>query len=209
MNSDKKRIIDRYNKRLDIYGDKIESLASGNQLRREIRFNILNDVGNLKNKKIIDLGCGFGDLIPYLDNKLGANNYEYVGVDINDRILEISKSKYPEKKFLCQDILSNDFNEIADYVISTSTFNNKLIDESNYSFIKKILNKCYSISNCGVAVDFMTSYVDYKIDDDVFYYKPEEIFKISKSITKRVTLRHDYKLFDFCIYLYKDFDGWG
>lgn len=209
MNSDKKRIIDRYNKRLDIYGDKIESLASGNQLRREIRFNILNDVGNLKNKKIIDLGCGFGDLIPYLDNKLGANNYEYVGVDINNRILEISKSKYPEKKFLCQDILSNDFNEIADYVISTSTFNNKLIDESNYSFIKKILNKCYSISNCGVAVDFMTSYVDYKIDDDVFYYKPEEIFKISKSITKRVTLRHDYKLFDFCIYLYKDFDGWG
>ena len=30
-----------------------------------------------------------------------------------------------------------------------------------------------------------------------------EIFKICKSLTKRVVLHHDYMPFEFCIYLYK------
>lgn len=208
MNSDHKRIIDRYNKRIEKYGDSIESLASGKESRRQLRFKILSELADLKDKNILDLGCGFGDLYDFLDLKYGENNFEYTGIDINPKIIEIAKKRYPKLNFFVSDILNDDFDQTFDFILSTSSFNNKLNEESNYTFIEKIFRKCYQLSREGFAIDFMTDYVDYKVSDEIFYYNPEKIFSIAKNFSKRVTLRHDYKLFDFCIYVYKDFDGW-
>ena len=38
MNSDHKNIINRYDKRIEKYGDSIKSLASGKESRRKLRF---------------------------------------------------------------------------------------------------------------------------------------------------------------------------
>jgi hypothetical protein len=53
----------------------------------------------------------------------------------------------------------------------------------------------------------MTAYVDFQ-EPRLFYYHPEEIFRYAKSLTKRVTLRHDYPAYEFAIFLYQDFTGW-
>ena len=37
---------------------------------------------------------------------------------------------------------------------------------------------------------------------DLFYYSPEEIFRIAKQIAPRVVIRHDYRAFEFCVQLY-------
>ena len=60
----------------------------------------------------------------------------------------------------------------------------------------------------GVAVDLLTSYVDFK-KDHLHYYQPETVFSFAKQLTRRVTLRHDYPLFEFCVYLHPSFDGWA
>ena len=52
-------------------------------------------------------------------------------------------------------------------------------------------------------MDFITDYVDFK-NKGTFYASPEKIFKISKKISKRVLLKHDYLPFEFCIYIYPD-----
>jgi hypothetical protein len=104
------------------------------------------------------------------------------------------------------DIETDTFPEF-DYIVSTSAFNWPLTTQDNYSFTENILSICYNHSKKGVAIDFLTSYVDFK-NPVLFHYSPERIFSIAKKITKRVCLRHDYPLFDFCIYLYPDFKGW-
>jgi hypothetical protein len=81
--------------------------------------------------------------------------------------------------------------------------------EDNYQFIEKMIETLYTHANKAVAIDFMTSYVDYYGSEQVFHYSPEKIFSIAKKFTKRVTLRHDYELFEFTIYMYKDFEGWN
>jgi hypothetical protein len=70
-----------------------------------------------------------------------------------------------------------------------------------------VLGICYEACDKGVAVDMMTSYVDFR-EERLFYYSPEEILRHAKSLTKRVMLRHDYPMFEFAIFLYKDFTGW-
>lgn len=206
IEKDKKRIIERYNYRIKKYGANIKGLASGTQERRNLQFKILSQIGNLSNKKVLDLGCGFGDF--YLFMKDQGVKFDYIGIDINPYIISKAKKKLKNVKFICGDILENKISKV-DYIIAASTFNNSLSEIGNYDYIEEIFNKCYNLSNIGVAIDFLTDYVDYKINDEVFYYNPERVFSIAKKITKRVTLRHDYPLFQFCIYIYKDFVGWN
>ena len=97
--------------------------------------------------------------------------------------------------------------EIFDYVVSSQTFNNRLAHEDNQTLMQDILRIGYEASEKGVAIDMFTSYVDFR-EDRLFYYSPEEIFRFSKTLTKRVLLRHDYPLFEFTVYLYRDFAGW-
>jgi SAM-dependent methyltransferase len=205
---DKQKIIERYNLRLQKFGTSIEALASGVEERRQLRFNILFECGIKPGDHILDLGCGFGDFYYFLENRLGKNNFKYTGIDINPNLIEIAKKNIPKAEFLVHDITTNSLSSIYNFVVSTSCFNLKLENEDNYLFAQRILESAYNISTEGVAIDFLTSYVDFQGVTEAFYYSPETILSISKKITKRVAVRHDYQLFEFCIYLYKDFEGW-
>lgn len=203
-NSDKDRIINRYNERLNKYGPTIDAIASGTVERHNLRFQISTEVGIQSGDSVLDLGCGFGDYYAYLkDNNILI---DYTGYDINPSLVDEASKRYPELTFEVKDILDQDFPEF-DYIVSSSCFNIPLLEHDNYEFIAQILEKAYSHAKKGVAIDFNSSYVDF-FSKEGFHYSPEKIFSIAKKITKRVALRHDYPLFEFAIYLYKDFKGW-
>jgi len=201
---DKERINERYNRRLAKWDHDIRTLASGTESHRDIRFRILRELGVSPGCSVLDIGCGFGDFYRYLSDN--ACNVQYVGYDINPKLIGIAKVKYPNAEFSVKDIQIESFPSF-DFIVSTSTFNLTLKEEENYSFIKEVLKICFEHAKRGVAVDFLTTYSEFEVQD-AFYYKPEKVFTIAKKITKRVCLRHDYPLFEFCVYLYPDFKGW-
>ena len=203
--SDKKRINEFYNNGFKKYGYDIKALYSGTEERRRIRFQILCEVGLQSGCSVLDLGCGFGDFYGYLREQGIAAHY--TGYDINPNLIEVAKGVYPDAEFYVKDIQIDTFPEF-DYIVSTSAFNSPLTGQDNYSFAENILNICYNHAQRGVAIDFLSSYVDFE-NPILFHYSPERMFSIAKKITKRVCLRHDYPLFDFCMYLYPDFRGWG
>jgi SAM-dependent methyltransferase len=205
---DKDKIIERYTKRLEQHGATIEALSSGKEERRQLRFKILSEIGIKAGDKILDLGCGFGDLIPFLEKTLGKDQFEYTGVDINEKLVAVAKERFPGYQFMVKDIIQEPLAEQYDYILSTTCFNLRLEFEDNYDFVEKLLKQCYKNAGKGVAIDFLSSYVDFRGVEEAFYYEPEKIFTIAKKITKRVNLRHDYPLFEFCIYLFPDFKGW-
>ncbi len=202
---DKERINQFYNEGLKKYGYDIRALYSGIEERRKIRFQILCEVGVASGCSVLDLGCGFGDFYAYL-REFNIET-QYTGYDINPNLIEVAKRVYPDAEFHVKDIQIDSFPEF-DYIVSTSAFNSLLATDDNYNFAESILTICYRHARKGVAIDFLSSYVDFK-NPILFHYSPERIFSIAKKITKRVCLRHDYPLFDFCIYLYPDFQGWG
>ena len=54
-----------------------------------------------------------------------------------------------------------------------------------------------------VSCNFLSTYADYYADKD-FHHSPEEIFTFAKSLSNKITLRHNYELYEFTIYIYKD-----
>jgi SAM-dependent methyltransferase len=186
------------------YGPTIEAIASGNVERHNLRFKVSTDIGIKNGHSVLDLGCGFADYYQYLcDNAVDVN---YSGYDINPSLIKNAAERFPNLDLQVKDILLEDFPQF-DYIVSSSCFNLPLTDQDNYEFVAAILQKCYQHAIIGVSIDFNSYYVDFKSEEG-FHYNPERVFGIAKGITKRVTLRHDYPLFEFAIYMFKDFKGW-
>jgi len=206
MNKDDKvEIAARYRERLIQYGSGIQALASGTIERRIIRFDVLKSIGDMNGKSVLDVGCGLADFYAHLrEQGVQAN---YTGYDITPEFVKLASERYSDAHFEVRDIQTEGIPRQFDYIISSQTFNNRLAHENNLQLMFDVLRICYNACTLGVAVDMMTSYVDFR-EDRLFYYQPEEIFSYAKSLTKRVTLRHDYPAFEFAVHLYKDFAGW-
>ena len=202
---DKELIVKRYRQRLAESGNDIQTLASGNRERQQIRFKILSEVGDLNDHSVLDLGCGFGDFYQHIKER--GIRVEYTGYDICPDFVSICKTRFRDARFEVKDIQTDRINQNFDYIISSQTFNNKLVHEDNKAVMTDIIHKAYELANIGVAIDMLSTYVDFE-EEHLYYYNPEEIFRFCKSVSKRVSLRNDYPLFEFTIYLYQDFQGW-
>lgn len=201
---DRDRIVARYNARLEQYGYDIRTLASGTQARHRTRFDVLRRLGIESGCTVLDVGCGFGDFYHYLTAE--GVFIEYRGIDINPALIQVARDRHPGAQF---DVLDFQCDALppADFVVSSSAFNLRLDESDNYDLVADFMRKAYASASRGVAVDLQSSYVDFKVED-AFYYEPERVFALAKAVTKRVSLRHDYPLFEFCVYLYPDFAGW-
>jgi SAM-dependent methyltransferase len=87
-----------FNKNAHEYDTKLSSdLANA---ENEVLFDYLAQEIN-KGDTVFDAGCGTGLLLDYID----IEPLNYLGWDISEEMVRIAKSKHPEHKFICRDIL--------------------------------------------------------------------------------------------------------
>jgi ubiquinone/menaquinone biosynthesis C-methylase UbiE len=205
--NDKTLIQERYKNRLLQYGPGIKALASGTEERRSIRFDILTAIGIKEGASVLDVGCGLADYYEHLSEK--GINVQYTGIDIVPELIQAARVAHPDLDLQVRDLQEHPFSESSfDYVVCSQVFNLHFGDTKNDALVRDMLRIMFRTARQGVAVDLLTSHVDFK-QEQLHYYRPEEIFSYAKQLTRRVTLRHDYPLFEFCIYLYPSFQGWA
>jgi SAM-dependent methyltransferase len=68
-------------------------------------------------KRVLELGCGHGDLLAALDPEFG------VGVDFSGKMLDAAAAKYPDLHFVCCDVGEIPFNETFDVIILSDLVN--------------------------------------------------------------------------------------
>ena len=195
---DKEAIVERYSQRYKEFGYHHKTIGWGDWESQKLRFQVLSDIGDLNGAEIVDVGCGFGDLYGYLSNRF--KDIKYTGIDIVSDLIEEGTRRYPEAQFFVQDILEPDFNIEGDIYFLSGALNVRLRDNLNYT--KKMIKKMFRLSRKALGINFLSKYVDYELDKD-FHHSPETIFSFAKEQTRYVTLRHDYPLWEFTIYLYK------
>jgi cyclopropane fatty-acyl-phospholipid synthase-like methyltransferase len=57
--------------------------------------HVLSDI--TEGDSVLDYGCGVGDLVPFLEDNIG--DFEYFGVDINEKFIREARSTYPRQRF--------------------------------------------------------------------------------------------------------------
>ena len=196
---DKENTIRRYEERFRKFGVSVKTMGWRDKSQQNLRFTVLSGIGDLNLKTVLDVGCGFGDLYGYLAKS--ARKVKYTGYDISPKIIRAAEKRFPGASFEIKDILEERVQERFDYVFSSGVFNHRISE--NLTFTKRMIKKMFEISKKGLAFNMMTDYVDFR-ERRLFYYSPEGIFKFAKNLSRYVILRHDYPLYEFTIYVYKE-----
>ena len=82
-----------YQKAFAKYGVDPRALQYISKKSAVVRYQQLIVDLNFEGKTILDVGCGFGDIISYIEKT--ANNFKYVGVDVVPEFIKVCKKKFP------------------------------------------------------------------------------------------------------------------
>ena len=196
-------VIDRYTQRFSEHGYSPKTLG-WDKGKQDIRFAILTSQYDFQKRKVLDIGCGFGDLNRTLQAYCDKE-YNYHGVDLVPVLIAKAKELYKGSyiRFTCADFLEDDFTGTYDYAVASGMFNFKLRDMDNYDFIEAAIGKALHLCRDGLAFDFLSDKVDYKYSH-TFHSSPERILALAYKFSRNVVLRNDYMPFEFSIFIHKD-----
>lgn len=193
------RTIQIYSELLNKHGVSPKTLGWEKE-RANLRFEILSSQWDLNNKSILDFGCGFGDFYDFLHRK-NITNFNYLGIDINPRLVEIAKRLYPAASFQVCNIFNETLESKYDYIFASGVFNDKLND--NFAFIESVFKKFDDYSTKGFAANFLSDRVQYR-HRHTFHADPSYVLNLCYKYSNNIILRNDYMPFEFTIFVNKD-----
>jgi len=191
----------RYIKRHQTFGYSPQTLGWGKHGRQALRFSVLTGVGDLQGKSVLDVGCGFGDLYGYLAEQGWTGRY--VGIDLVPDLVKEGQIRFPNADLRVGDFEEQIFDKPFDYVIASGIFNFRLIQEDNWTYIMRTLKNMLALASSGVAVDFMTSWVDFQ-NPIAYHTDPCMLIQNIRNLTRRFVLKQDYMPYEYALYLYHD-----
>ena len=198
MDPSKEKLVSFYRYLFLKYGSGPEA-TGGSAEGRRFRFSKLMEIADLKNQRVLDLGCGMGDFYPFLTELFGK--VDYTGIDIVPETIAYAAKKYPQARFECRDVRAEGIDATFDYVLLNEVFNNELADGEAY--MKELLTTAFQHCARGLAFNFISTYVNFR-DGERAYHDPLEVLDFClKTLTRKVTLYHHYERCDVAVFAYR------
>ena len=156
---------------------------------------------DFEGKSILDVGCGFGDIIPYISAK--AKKFEYLGIDITPEFIREAKKLYLGHKFIVGNYFAKPLKENFDIIICSGALNANVRD--NLDFRKKAIKTMFKHAKEVFVFNMVGRYPQPKTSSksNVWFANPLEILEYCLGLTKKVILRHHYHSRDFTIVMFK------
>ncbi|MCZ2721221.1 class I SAM-dependent methyltransferase [Marinomonas sp. 15G1-11] len=172
------------------YGDSHKSVQHVSKESQNVRFAIFLSM-IASNSRVIDLGCGLGDMLLYL--RENGFTGEYLGYDFVPEFIDSAKSKFAndgKAAFAVFDIYQNELARHYDHVLISGVFNNKMND--NAGFMNLAIAKSFSSCKKSVIFNALSTYVEFE-DTSLFYVNPMSVFdEYKRNLTPYIHLKHDY-----------------
>jgi 2-polyprenyl-3-methyl-5-hydroxy-6-metoxy-1,4-benzoquinol methylase len=183
----KKELLYFYNRHLKDFGDAPQAVRWTPEGQRRRYETLLRIAGDISGKKILDFGCGKGDLYGFIKER--GISINYCGIDVNENLIKLAKSKYPETEFIAVDLEESEFERAFDVIFICGVFNLRIagIEES----MKNVLKTLFRLCKETLHVNFLSYYIAQR-NVELFYVKPEEILKFAiTELSPSVKLMND------------------
>lgn len=123
---------------------------------QRLRFDVLCRVGNLSNCKVLDLGCGYGDLKPFLDQRF--SDVAYLGVDHMPEFIDEARRRHghlSRTEFVQADMLNAVFPQV-DYVLASGAMSYR---SRNALYPYNLIRQMWECAARGIAFNVLDANV--------------------------------------------------
>lgn len=205
-----KQVSDYYAGRLAKFGAVAAGVDWKDEGSQQLRFAKLCELFVERNidGTILDYGCGYGALLPWLHARF--SNFSYVGYDTALTMLDAARSGIGANTSIGIDRvswLSVLPDEPVDYIIASGILNVKLdFPESEWrDYVFATLDTFAAKTERGFAFNALSTISEpTKRRPDLAYFSPGAIFThCQENYSRNVSLFHDYPLYEFTVIVRK------
>lgn len=156
--------------------------------------------------RLLDFGCGAAHFHEFLRAQ-NLPHIHYTGLDLSDEFLAVSRAKFPDTTFYQLDVLAQpDALPTFDYIVLNGIFTQKCtVDfEQMWAYCQTLLTTLWPKATYGLAFNTATKQVDWERAD--LFHLPMDTAAafLARQLTRHFTFRHDYGLYEYTTYLYKE-----
>jgi SAM-dependent methyltransferase len=208
-----KKIIATYDRALAEHGATLEGALWPNAADLATRFDVLLDPwlaepgASGHPLRLLDLGCGPGFLLDFLEQNERRSHVQYTGVDVSASMIDIARDRHPSDRFMLRDVTAAPFaaNEY-DVAIMCGVLTVRLgnTHAEMETVAKETLSAVWSGMQRGLAFNVMSKHVDWE-RDDLFHWPLDEIMKFCKAeLSRHVSFRLDYGLWETAVFVSRE-----
>ena len=196
-----------YESRVQRYGYGYRALGFGRRSSQSRRFAAAAAIGDLHGKRVLDMGCGFGDLLAWLHER--GVRPQYTGVDVSAPMVERCLQRFAgrdDARFLIGDALTwspegyIQIDGAFDYVVASGIFGYASPDAQKR--VQPTLKRLFAMSRVGLAVNFLSRQAGTQAVDRL-YVRAADVLDYALTLTPSVRLDHTYMPNDFTLHLYR------
>lgn len=198
-------VVTHYESQLARHGATAQGMDWKDAESQELRFELLCGIGDLDKKLLHEVGAGAGHLVEYL--QAHGHAADYSGSDLSQDMVDAARELHPGVAFEQRDWLASPpAPQSYDLVFCSGLFHVKLDhpDEQWWAFVQQMLREMFAASRVGIAFNLMSDQVDYR-SPKLFYPERSSTLDFCRcELSRRVVLRHDYPLYEYTVYVYRD-----
>lgn len=191
-----------YRESIDAYSPAdIRSLHWNSEKSQLKRFQSLMRLGNFNNASLLDVGCGRGDFLTFLNQKK-ITLKSYLGIDLMPEFIDFAQKKHPHVSFQLGDFFKTQFFDTFDFVICNGALNLK--EENNLMLLNRMIVKSLKIAKKAFGITLLKHAPFYINDPRFFHYQEKEVKRLVKNLGFSFKIYSDYVENDFTLIVYKD-----
>jgi SAM-dependent methyltransferase len=189
-----------YEEKVRKYGFDHRGLGFRNRSSQEKRFEALLSLGDFAGRRVLDVGCGFGDLLAFLMQR--GIRPVYTGLDACRPMIQRCQERFQGDvaHFVCADVLEYAPEQQFDFVVASGLFG--LDAEGARERIRPTLERLFGWARVGTAANFLSADYPSPVDGRI-YVEPGKALEAALELTPAVRLDHTYLPNDFTLHLYR------
>jgi SAM-dependent methyltransferase len=204
------RIREHYAPRVSDHRPHFDVLDWADRRSQVARFAVLADNVDLDGRSLLDVGCGLGDLLAYL-NERGVRPV-YTGVDIVPEMVASARKHHPTATFLCTNLFAPENSNrphlrghlngdgylfsTFEVVFCSGTFNLDLGNASD--FLPRAIERLLALTGRTLVFNLLHERTASKYDQCV-YHDPADVLAVLAPRGVRARVIDDYLVNDFTV----------
>jgi len=189
-----------YREHVRRFGYGYKALGFGRRSSQEKRFAAALALGSLHGRRLLDVGCGFGDFLAFLSAR--GVRPQYTGLDICPPMIERCRTRFKDMdaRFVAGDALAYEPEAPFEYVVASGIFG--YAARGTRERVRPVLEHLFSIAEIGLAVNFLSGCAPRRSPGRLYVY-PWDILQLAMGMTPAVRLDHAYLPNDFTLCMYR------